>query len=322
MNPAPPRLEHVGIAVADASRTASMLEKVLDLPVYKVEEVLSERVRTHFLHAGAAKLELLEATAPDSPIAKYLEKNREGLHHLAFEVPDIEAAWTRAKEAGLEMLGDGPKAGADGKRIFFLHPRSTGGILIEFCAQQPGALVPRMIDAGGRLVATYAAGLPNAPALLVLPGAGEAVPWALLLELAPAWRVVAVDGMQRVDRMMPTAPELEEQAQVVLHVMGAYKWPAAALLGFGLGASVALHLAAVAPGRVTAVVAHAPRDLPAPTRPLTAPALISGFDTDPDFTPADAVRRLERYPDARLSISPDRAWGARHSAIRWLGEYA
>lgn len=308
------RLEHIGIAVADATHTATVLEKVLGLPVYKVEEVTSERVRTHFLDAGGAKLELVEATAPDSPIAKFLEKNREGLHHLAFEVGDIDRAWARAKEAGLEVLGDGPKAGADGMRIFFLHPRSTAGLLVEFCARQPVTLAPRVIEVGGRSITTYAAGRDGDPRLLVLPDAGG---MGLAHGLAQDWHVVAADTMDLVDRE-PTSRELEEQAGVMIRVMDAYAWPAAAVLGFGLGASAALFLAGSQPERVTAVVAHAPRTMPTNTRPPAAPVLISGYDADPTFTPADAVRLLERYPDARLAITPDRAWGAAHPAMGWL----
>ncbi|MDZ4698417.1 MAG: methylmalonyl-CoA epimerase [Rhodothermales bacterium] len=314
MNTIPPRLEHIGIAVADAAFTAEILKKVLGVPVYMVEDVVSEQVRTHFISAGTAKLELLEATAPDSPIAKYLENNREGLHHLAFEVADIDAAWERAKAAGLEVLGQGPKTGADGKKIFFLHPRSTGGVLIEFCAQQPLTLAPRMIDVGGRSIRTYAAGRDGTPRLLVLPDAGR---MGLAQGLAQDWQVVAVDTMDLVDRE-PTSRELEEQASVVIRVLDVYDWPIAALLGFGLGATVALHLAAIAPERVTAVVAHAPR--PMPVTPSKAPVLLSALDTDPAFTPADAVRMLERYPEARLAITPDWAWGAAHPALQWLAD--
>ncbi len=310
------RLEHIGIAVADATHTAAVLEKVLGLPVYKAEEVPTERVRTHFLDAGGAKLELVEPTALDSPIAKFLQKNREGLHHLAFEVGDIDKAWARAKEAGLEVLGDGPKAGADGMRIFFLHPRSTAGLLIEFCARQPATLAPRVIEVGGRSITTYAAGRDGGARLLVLPDAGG---MGLAHGLAQDWHVVVADTMDLVDRE-PTSRELEEQAGVMIRVMDAYAWPAAAVLGFGLGASAALFLAGSQPERVTAVVAHAPRTMPANTRPPASPVLISGFDADPAFTPADAVRMLERYPDARLAITPVSGWGAAHPAMGWLGD--
>ncbi|MEZ4701138.1 MAG: methylmalonyl-CoA epimerase [Rhodothermales bacterium] len=325
--PLPTRLEHIGIAVADATRTASVLEKVLDLGVYKIEEVASERVRTHFLNAGSAKLELLEATAPDSAIAVYLEKHREGLHHLAFEVPDIESAWQRAVDAGLEPLGPGPKTGADGKSIFFLHPRSTGGILIEFCAQQPITLAPRFVEHAGQDLPTYATGKPGAPAVLLLHDAGETVHSglaALMHTLAPDWCTLAVD-LQDIGDGRATRLTLEAIARQAFAVLDAYDVPAAAVVGFGLGASAALQLAAAAPHRVRAAVAHAPHPMPPGAQAPEIPILIAGHDADPAFTPADAVRLLERYPDVRLSISPGNGKGRPslgEETVRWLAGHA
>ncbi len=127
------RLEHIGIAVRDAAAVASLYEQLLGHGPYKAETVEREGVRTHFIQAGTAKLELLEALGPDSPVAKYLERRGEGLHHLAFEVDDIHAEMQRLRDLGFTPLSDEPRPGADGKLIFFLHPKQTHGVLVEFC---------------------------------------------------------------------------------------------------------------------------------------------------------------------------------------------
>jgi methylmalonyl-CoA/ethylmalonyl-CoA epimerase len=127
------KLEHIGIAVADIDASLTRFRDLLGAEPYKVEEVLSEGVRTHFFDAGGTKIELLESTAPDSPVARFLEKRGPGLHHLAFASEDIDADWARLEQAGYALIGSGPKPGADGKTIFFVHPKDTEGVLTEFC---------------------------------------------------------------------------------------------------------------------------------------------------------------------------------------------
>ncbi|MDE2996869.1 MAG: methylmalonyl-CoA epimerase [Bacteroidota bacterium] len=127
------KLEHIGIAVRDINASLEQFRTLFGAEPYKVEEVASEGVRTYFFDAGGSKIELLEATTSDSPIAKYLDKQGPGLHHLAFSSEDIHADWDRLSEAGYTLIGEGPKAGADGKSIFFVHPRDTEGVLTEFC---------------------------------------------------------------------------------------------------------------------------------------------------------------------------------------------
>lgn len=127
------RVEHIGIAVEDANAVAGLLESLLGLNLYKTEKVEREGVRTHFIDGGRIKIELLESTREDSPVARYLEKRGEGMHHLAFEVADVQQAIDRGRELGLQPLSDHPLPGADGKRIAFFHPRDTFGILIEVC---------------------------------------------------------------------------------------------------------------------------------------------------------------------------------------------
>lgn len=130
------RIEHLGIAVADLQTAIPLYEALLNTPCYKQEEVSSEGVKTAFFSVGKSKIELLEATNPASPIAKFLQKNGPGFHHVAFEVENIESEISRLQEAGFELIHLQPKDGADNKRIAFLHPKSTGGLLVELCQEK------------------------------------------------------------------------------------------------------------------------------------------------------------------------------------------
>ncbi len=127
------KIEHLGIAVKDLQAGNELYTKLLGVEPYKMEEVESEGVKTSFFQIGESKIELLEASNPNSPIAKFIEKRGEGIHHIAFEVEDIEAEIERLKGEGMVMIHESPKDGADNKRIAFLHPKSTGGVLIELC---------------------------------------------------------------------------------------------------------------------------------------------------------------------------------------------
>ena len=126
-------LEHIGIAVKDLDAVNELYTQLFGKAPYKMEEVSSEHVRTSFFQMGESKIEFLEATHPDSPIAKYIEKKGEGLHHLAFEVEDIEAEMTRLAAQGFRVLNEKPKRGADNKLVCFLHPKSANGVLVELC---------------------------------------------------------------------------------------------------------------------------------------------------------------------------------------------
>ena len=129
------KIEHIGIAVKDLETSNLLFEKLLGTAPYKSEEVQSEGVLTSFFKSGPNKIELLAATNPDSPIARFLEKKGEGIHHIAFDVSDIEAETVRLQKEGFVVLNDQPKLGADNKRIVFLHPKSTNGVLIELCEE-------------------------------------------------------------------------------------------------------------------------------------------------------------------------------------------
>ena len=129
------RLEHIGIAVKNLEDSNELFEQLLGRTHYKVEEVESEHVKTAFFKIGESKVELLEATASESAIAKYVEKRGEGLHHVAFEVEDIEAEMARLKKEGFRLLSEQPKRGADNKLVCFVHPKSANGVLVELCQE-------------------------------------------------------------------------------------------------------------------------------------------------------------------------------------------
>lgn len=129
------KIEHIGIAVKDLEASNALFKSLFGKPHYKIEEVASEGVQTSFFESGPNKIELLAATKPDSPIAKFIEKKGEGIHHIAFAVDDIEAEIKRLKEEGFTVLNETPKKGADNKLIAFLHPKTTNGVLIELCQE-------------------------------------------------------------------------------------------------------------------------------------------------------------------------------------------
>ncbi|MCV9385122.1 methylmalonyl-CoA epimerase [Reichenbachiella ulvae] len=129
------KLEHIGIAVKSLKKSNQLFESLFGRAPYKSEEVSSEAVETSFFQLGETKVELLEAKREDSAIAKFIEKKGEGIHHLAFEVEDIELEIARLKSEGFEFVMDQPKLGADNKRICFLHPKSSNGVLVELCQE-------------------------------------------------------------------------------------------------------------------------------------------------------------------------------------------
>jgi len=127
------RLEHIGIAVANAEEAQKLFNRLLGKSVYRKETVDTEQVTTYFYDAGTAKLELLAASEEGSVITKFIDKRGEGIHHLAFEVDNIDEEVQRLKAEGFAFINEEPKAGADHKRICFLHPKSTNGVLVELC---------------------------------------------------------------------------------------------------------------------------------------------------------------------------------------------
>jgi len=129
------KIEHIGIAVRDMAAATDIYERLLNTKVYKTESVASEYVNTVFMQTGPNKIELLEATSPDSPIAKFIEKRGEGIHHIAFDVTDIHAEMARLKAEGFTLLNEEPKRGADNKLVCFVHPKGVNGVLVELCQE-------------------------------------------------------------------------------------------------------------------------------------------------------------------------------------------
>jgi len=129
------KIEHIGIAVKDLETSNALFASLFGVGHYKVEEVKREGVKTSFFKAGPNKVELLEATNPESPIAKFIEKKGEGIHHIAFAVTNIVSEIARLKSEGFIVLNETPKKGADNKLVAFLHPKSSNGVLIELCQE-------------------------------------------------------------------------------------------------------------------------------------------------------------------------------------------
>ena len=129
------KIEHIGIAVKNLDKSNQLFASLLGKSHYKTEEVSSEGVKTSFFQSGPNKIELLEATSPESPIAKFIEKKGEGVHHIAFAVNDIESEIKRLQKEGFVVLNETPKKGADNKLVAFLHPKSTNGVLVELCQE-------------------------------------------------------------------------------------------------------------------------------------------------------------------------------------------
>ena len=129
------KIEHIGIAIKDAATSVAVFNRLFNTEPYKIEPVESEFVNTIFYNVGANKIELLEATHADSPIAKFIDKKGEGIHHIAFDVDDIYEEMKRLTNEGFILLNEQPKKGADNKLICFVHPKSSNGILIELCQE-------------------------------------------------------------------------------------------------------------------------------------------------------------------------------------------
>lgn len=132
----PTHIEHIGIAVTNLEESIAYYENVMGLECYAIEEVADQKVRTAFFRVGDTKIELLESTDPEGPIGKYIEKKGPGIHHLAFAVDRVEDSLKHAEEEGIKLIDQVPRRGAEGLTIGFLHPKSTFGVLTEFCGNE------------------------------------------------------------------------------------------------------------------------------------------------------------------------------------------
>jgi methylmalonyl-CoA epimerase len=257
-----PRLEHLGIAVRDADATADLYERLFGYTPYKRERVEREGVETVFIDAGGAKLELLEATRDESPIATFVEKRGEGLHHLAFEVRDIHATMQRLRDRGFRLLNDEPKRGADEKLIFFVHPKSAGGVLVEFCQRAPEPLTPQFAPYRDGRLAYYLGGPDDAPPLVVLHGAlgsTELETRRLLPTFQRHFRTVALDFAAHgasddfIGEELLTMEFFADGVPAVLDHLGLERTH---VFGFSMGGAVALYHALQHPERVERMAVH------------------------------------------------------------------
>jgi methylmalonyl-CoA/ethylmalonyl-CoA epimerase len=132
----PTHIEHIGIAVKNLEESISFYENVLGLKCYAIEEVKDQKVKTAFFMVGQTKIELLESTDPEGPVGKFIEKKGEGLHHLAFAMEDVGKALSEAESKDVRLIDKVPRKGAEGLSIGFLHPKSTNGVLMEFCGKE------------------------------------------------------------------------------------------------------------------------------------------------------------------------------------------
>ena len=285
-------LEHIGIAVDDADAVIDTYETLLEALPYAAESVASQQVRTHFIAAGSAKLELLESLGPESPIATYLERRGEGLHHLAFSVDDIDATMTRLRDAGFRLLNDTPQPGADGKQVVFIHPKDTHGVLVECCADGPLTLSPTSISYRDGTLAMYEMGAsPNTPLLILHGAAGSTLSDTadLMRNLKPYFHVMAVDftghgASSSLDTPF-TADLFADNARAALDHFG---HDAAHVFGFSMGGNMAMQLARRHPERVRRLAVHGAN---VTWNNNLVDAMLSRLD--PDTIPPPVADRLE-----------------------------
>ena len=256
-------LDHLGIAAAPGAR--ELFARLLGAAPYKIETVESQGVATVFFGDGgrsgaAPKLELLESVADGSPIARHLERRGPGLHHVAFEVADLEAEMERVRALGVRLLSEAPQPGADGKRIVFLHPKDTGGVLVELCQSAPPARETLRAPWRGAEVVATAWGDAGAPVLLALHGAAGTADQlaALAARWARDWRVVAPDLAGHGRTADPGgAPTWDAFADGVEAALDAFDLGAPAAFGYSLGGAALLRVATRRPGAFSRLWLHA-----------------------------------------------------------------
>ncbi|PSQ84349.1 MAG: methylmalonyl-CoA epimerase [Bacteroidetes bacterium QS_1_65_9] len=287
-----PHLEHIGIAVENVEAAVDCFRDVLGEKPYKRETVAEQQVRTHLLDADTAKLELLEALSDDSPVQRFLDREGEGLHHLAFEVADLAATVHRLREAGFELLSDTPQDGADDKQIAFVHPKQTHGVLVEFCESVAPSWSALEVPRHDGPLAVFERGPRSRPTLLVLHGAAgstrlETAP--LMRRLESSFHLVGVDLSGHGTSAFPTDQDfsLDLFAEDVRTAMTALDLSSAHVFGFSLGGGVALHLAQRSPALVDRLAV---------------------FQTNVDWTRPQANRMRQRLDlDALQENAPEHA---------------
>ena len=299
------KLEHVGIAVEEGSAAALTFERLFGRGPYKEESVVREGVETLFIDAGGPKLELLESTDGDSAIANFLGKRGEGLHHIAVEVDDIEAQFDRVRGEGFTVLSERPVDGADGKRIFFVHPRDCHGILVEFCRQVRPTWKQAEVEMPHGTVTAYSAGSAEAAPVLLLHDENSSANEdfsELLPTLEQSMHVIAFDA---------PGHSTHEHARAVLNSYHIKK--AAVVVGHGLAAEAAVQMAQSYPELVQALVFIDPESSIVSAleeSSLDKPMLVCSLRRESVEAAAEIWRR---FSQTRLSVIPK--IGRRHAQL-------
>ncbi len=297
-------LEHVGLAVRDAAAVQRLFESLAELRVYKSERIPREGVETHFLSAGGTKLELLAALGSDSPVARFLENRGEGLHHLAFEVSDITEHMRLVRSLGFTPLTEEALPGADDKLIFFLHPKETAGILLEFCESKPIPLADTAILHQGERFAFRERGDRTHSSVVVIPGIGAGpsvdVP-TLVRHLELHFHVIA---LHIPDRQAIVARE--SGPDLVFSLLDARSVSRAHVFGCGAGGHIALQCAMDQPLRVRrlALFGMPPGNGGQSWSAITHDALVAGVDRDEMLLPRVTLDLHEALAGSRLTILP------------------
>ncbi|PSQ95710.1 MAG: methylmalonyl-CoA epimerase [Bacteroidetes bacterium SW_9_63_38] len=258
------RLDHIGVAVDDVESVIDCFDDLLGIRPYKNEPVPRQKVRTHFLDTAVGKLEFLESLDEESPIQKYLEQWGEGVHHLAFKVQDLEATMTRLTDAGFTLVNETPQPGADDKRVAFVHPQDTHGMLVEFCeTRTPPSWTPETVPHRDGELAYYSKGHPDNPCIVFLHGAGgttllDTAP--LMRHLASRYHVVGVDLCGHGNTSIPDdeTMSMDRFVEDIRATLNALDHSSCHLFGFSLGSSVALKTAADSPDLVDRLALFAP----------------------------------------------------------------
>lgn len=257
-------LDHLGIAATEASR--ELFRQLLDASPYKTEIVETQGVRTVFFGDGgrggaAPKLELLESVRTDSPIARFLGSRGPGLHHIAFEVADLELEMDRVRQLGIRLLSETPQPGADGKRIVFLHPKDTAGVLVELCQSTRAPRTQISVPGPNGELAAFMSGPTEAPPLVVLHGALGSTALEtdrLIAHWERAFRVIALDFTGHGDSASSSRPPTwDTYTDDVTALLEHLDLQDVRLFGFSMGGGVALATAARHPDRISRLAVHA-----------------------------------------------------------------
>jgi methylmalonyl-CoA epimerase len=282
-------LDHIAIAVQDSTPLLHVLSRLLDLEPYRREPVESQAVETIFLPTGRTKLELVHPLHADSPISGFLKKRGDAMHHLAFEVEDVRAVMERARALGLRPLSEEPQPGADGKLIFFVHPRDTHGILLEFCQQARIDLEVERVEVDGASMSVYQGGRSSAEPVFLLHGepGGLQVDFAHLVPvLERRFRVIAPERALVCDGMAAREGTLSVDA--LLSLMDVLNVDRTRVFGYSAGGAAALELAVRAPERVAGVALFG-----------VSPSTAADESAEP-APPGDSWSDVVRYSEAAI----------------------